>query len=70
MQWAANDEIGEVPASWNWLEGWSQPPAFGKPDAVHYTRGGPWFEAWQDVDYAAEWQAEAAACRAEGLAEA
>ena len=67
MQWARDEEIGEVPASWNWLEGWSEPPATGKPDAVHYTRGGPWFENWQDVAYAEDWKAEAAACRAEGL---
>ena len=70
MQWAADDEIGEIPQSWNWLEGWYDKPELGKPDAVHYTRGGPWFEAWQDVDYADDWRSEAAACRAEGLAEA
>lgn len=68
MQWAKDNEIGAIPQSWNWLEGWSEKPRSGTPDAVHYTRGGPWFEAWQNVDYAAEWQAEAAACRAEGLA--
>ena len=67
MQWTADSEIGEIPQSWNWLEGWSEPPATGKPDAVHYTRGGPWFDAWQDVAYADEWKAEAAAATAEGL---
>jgi len=65
MQWAQDDEIGEIPQSWNWLEGWSEKPATGTPDAVHFTRGGPWFENWQNVDYAAEWLAEAAAVRAE-----
>jgi hypothetical protein len=25
---------------------------------VHYTRGGPWFDNWQDVDYGEEWRAE------------
>jgi hypothetical protein len=30
----------------------------GRPRAVHYTRGGPWFEQWQDVDFADEWLAE------------
>jgi len=22
---------------------------------VHFTRGGPWFEEWQDVEFAKEW---------------
>ena len=65
MQWAQDGEIGEIPQSWNWLEGWSEKPATGTPDAVHFTRGGPWFENWQNVDYAAEWLAEAAAVRAD-----
>jgi hypothetical protein len=25
---------------------------------VHYTRGGPWFDAWRYVDYASLWLAE------------
>ena len=25
------------------------------PYAVHYTRGGPWFDEWQDVEFAREW---------------
>jgi len=70
MQWAKDDEIGAIPQNWNWLEGWCEKPETGTPDAVHYTRGGPWFDAWQDVDYGDEWRAEAAACRAEGLGDA
>ena len=27
----------------------------GKPFAVHYTRGGPWFSEWGDVEFANEW---------------
>ena len=65
MQWAADDEIGELPVAYNWLEGWNEKPTSGTPIAVHYTRGGPWIENWQDVDYGDEWRAEAAAYRAE-----
>ncbi|RVV98979.1 glycosyltransferase [Mesobaculum littorinae] len=65
MQWAKDDEIGSIPETWNWLDGWSAKPAQGRPAAVHYTSGGPWFEAWQDVSYAGEWHAEADAWRAE-----
>jgi lipopolysaccharide biosynthesis glycosyltransferase len=66
MQWAKDEEIGELPYRWNWLEGWYDKPDTGYPAAVHYTRGGPWFDDWQDVDYAEEWRAEAEAVRAEG----
>lgn len=55
MQWAKDEEIGELAEEWNWLEGWSQAPAQGYPKAVHYTNGGPWFKDWQDVAYADQW---------------
>ena len=59
MQWAADDEIGDLPITWNWLEGWNEKPTEGLPNAVHYTRGGPWFKNWQNVDYADLWAKEA-----------
>ena len=59
MEWAADEEIGAIPVSWNWLEGWNDKPESGRPNAVHFTNGGPWFEDWKNVDYAAEWQAVA-----------
>jgi lipopolysaccharide biosynthesis glycosyltransferase len=60
MQWAADDEIGALPVEWNWLEGWNEKPARGTPKAVHFTRGGPWFANWQNVDYGDLWRAERA----------
>ena len=59
MQWAADDEIGEIPVEWNWLEGWNEKPLEGRPKAVHFTNGGPWFKDWQNVDYGNEWRAVA-----------
>ncbi|WP_353645003.1 glycosyltransferase [Mesorhizobium sp. WSM2239] len=59
MQWAADEEIGALPESWNWLEGWSEKPEAGTPSAVHFTNGGPWFKDWQNVDYGDLWRAEA-----------
>lgn len=54
--WLDDALIGDLPRSWNWLAGISPPdPA---PDAVHYTLGGPWFDAWQDVPFAETWRAE------------
>jgi lipopolysaccharide biosynthesis glycosyltransferase len=61
MQWAADGEIGEIPYAWNFLEGWYKPFETGTPKAVHFTRGGPWFENWQNVDYGDLWLAEKAA---------
>ncbi|MEO1330180.1 MAG: glycosyltransferase [Pseudomonadota bacterium] len=57
MLWADDAEIGALDKTWNWLEGWYAPEA-APPKAIHYTRGGPWFEAWRDVDYGALWLAE------------
>ena len=36
------------------LEGWTSSHNDKKPYAVHYTRGGPWFDEWQDVEFASE----------------
>jgi len=58
FQWVADDEIGALPIEWNWLEGWNAKPATGTPKAVHFTRGGPWFDQYKNVDYADLWLAE------------
>jgi lipopolysaccharide biosynthesis glycosyltransferase len=60
LQWLVDDDIGALPVEWNWLEGWNQPPASGTPKAVHFTRGGPWFEQWREVDYGDLWLEERA----------
>jgi hypothetical protein len=65
MQWVDDGEIGALPTEWNWLEGWNEKPAQGLPKAVHFTRGGPWFAQWQDVDYGDLWRAEYEAMRGE-----
>jgi lipopolysaccharide biosynthesis glycosyltransferase len=64
LQWVSDDDIGALPIEWNWLEGWNEKPAGGTPKAVHFTRGGPWFENWKHVDYGDLWLAEHEACRA------
>lgn len=64
MQWAADAAVGALPATWNWLEGSMPKPAAGTPSAVHFTRGGPWFENWRGVDYGDLWLAEQAALAA------
>lgn len=59
MRWLEDEEIGAVPAVWNWLEGWNSVQEPGVvPKVVHYTRGGPWFDNWRHVDFADLWLAE------------
>lgn len=58
FQWLRDEEIGALAEGWNWLEGWSPKPSTGLPMAIHYTRGGPWFDAWRNVDYADLWMEE------------
>ncbi len=61
FRWLGDGLVGAVPETWNWLEGWCEKPARGHPAVVHFTRGGPWFENWKNVDYAELWLAEARA---------
>ena len=65
MSWADDSEIGAVDKTWNFLEGWYQPEAT-PPKAIHYTRGGPWFEDWRDVDFGDLWLAEERLLKGEG----
>lgn len=49
-----NSSIGALDLDWNFLEGEYPMPA-RTPKVIHYTNGGPWFEQWQDCDYADLW---------------
>ena len=55
FKWLQDSEIGSLDERWNWLEGWTSKHNNQKPYAVHFTRGGPWFSEWQDVEFADEW---------------
>lgn len=57
FQWLPDELIGDVPTTWNWLEGWNEKPV-EPPKVIHYTRGGPWFDNYQDVVYGDLWIAE------------
>jgi len=57
FKWLGNDDlIGGLPDRWNHLVGYDPP----RRDAalVHYTLGGPYFEAYRNCEYAREWFAE------------
>ncbi len=51
--WLEDDLIGELPPEWNFLIGHSDPSI--DPKNVHFTEGGPWFEAYKNVPFAEEW---------------
>ena len=58
FEWIKNpDDIGALDLDWNFLVG-----EYAKPDitprVLHYTVGGPWFDQWQDCDYAELWLEE------------
>lgn len=55
IQWATNDCIGELPTAYNYLEGWHNKDDCPNPLAVHFTRGGPWFRDYKNVEYGDEW---------------
>ena len=55
--WADDEEIGSLDKGWNYLEGWYA-PQYEKLRAVHYTRGGPWFEHMRNCEFADEWRRE------------
>lgn len=65
FRWLADDEIGRLPPTWHWLEGYDAPPP-EPPAAIHFTRGGPWFPDWGDVAYADLWRSEHARLAADG----
>jgi hypothetical protein len=54
FKWLEGDHlIGEIPSAWNHLVGYDAP----RKDAsiVHFTIGGPYFDAYRDCEYAREW---------------
>jgi len=56
FKWVEDRLIGELPKEWNWLV--TEYPHNPAAQLVHYTLGGPWFDAYRDCDYAGEWLAE------------
>lgn len=61
FQWLEDDEIGEIPFVWNFLVGHNrvvEGDSSTFPKAIHYTLGGPWFEAWKDCEFGDLWLKE------------
>lgn len=57
FSWLGDDEIGELPAEWNWLSGIDAPlPSGATPSAVHFTRGIPDMPGYETSPYADHWR--------------
>jgi lipopolysaccharide biosynthesis glycosyltransferase len=55
FEWLTDDAIGHLPIAFNYLEGWHTSADCPNPIAVHFTRGGPWFKDYMNVEYGEEW---------------
>lgn len=58
FSWLDDEFIGSLPFTYNFISGVS--PAMpgdsgGRPDVIHFTEGGPWFDECKDVPYAGMW---------------
>jgi lipopolysaccharide biosynthesis glycosyltransferase len=55
LEWVRDQQsIGALDLDWNFLVGEYAKPE-RTPRVLHYTVGGPWFDAWQDCDFADLW---------------
>ena len=53
---SGDDRIGALPTTWNYLVGEMTMP--GVPKLIHYTLGGPYFDAYRECEHANLWFAE------------
>ena len=58
FQWLEDSQIGELSHEYNWLVNWYREPRDGKPKAIHYTEGGPWFDNYKHCEYGYQWEIE------------
>jgi hypothetical protein len=57
FKWLGDDGlIGEIPHRWNHLVGYDA--AGVEVSNLHYTQGGPYFDGFEDCDYADDWRRE------------
>ena len=55
FSWLPDKNIGKLSPEWNWLVGWYREGRDGNPKFLHYTEGGPWFEQYENCEYADLW---------------
>lgn len=58
FKWLEGDHlIGELPLEWNYLVGYYPHREYSTIQNLHFTEGGPYFNAYRNCEYAAEWWA-------------
>lgn len=63
FQWLRDEEIGEIPETWNWIPSVSPTTRIQfdeTPSAVHFSLGTPDMPGYEDVEYAQHWRNELA----------
>jgi len=64
FKWLESENlIGELPLRWNYLVDYYHHIDVGAVSNLHYTEGGPYFDAYRNCDYSEEWWAEYDAMR-------
>lgn len=63
FSWLKDDEIGELPVTWNYLVGHNRPQELGDaemrpPCNIHYTEGIPTMHGYENCDFAGLWNEE------------
>ena len=58
--WLEDALVGALPATWNWLEGYSTPIA--DPALVHFTSGVPDMSGYEHCEFSDEWYLAARIC--------
>lgn len=58
FSWLDDKYVGSIAHQWNWLVNWYKEPHDGKPSAIHYTEGGPWFPNYINCEYGGNWVEE------------
>jgi len=56
FSWLKDKEIGELDHTWNYLVGVYND--IDKPNLIHYTEGGPWFENYRNCEFNQLWKQE------------
>lgn len=56
FNWLNDEEIGELDHTWNYLVGVYDD--IEKPNIIHFTEGGPWFENYRDCEFNELWKQE------------
>ena len=56
FSWLKDEEVGELNHTWNYLVGVYDD--LEKPNLIHYTEGGPWFENYRNCEFHQLWKDE------------